>query len=135
MEKSLYQSIKDIVYMRDPDGGSVQAHRKIAMLQILFEQYEKQQRPARYVMLILDKLPDGTRRAFYWSRYGNGGAGTLCRNISDAFTFKNADSCRRAFDDDGGDSYLQQENGDILTYDKTRGDAGDYTYERYILEI
>lgn len=82
MDKSLYQSIKDIVYMRDPDGGSVHAHRKIAKLQILFEQYEKQQRPARYVMLILDKLPDGTCRAFYWSRYGNGGAGTLCRNIA-----------------------------------------------------
>lgn len=135
MKKSLYQSIKDIVYMRDPDGGSVQAHRKIARLQILFEQYEKQQRPVHYVMLILDKLPDGTCRALYWSRYGNGGAGTLCRNISGASIFESAESCQRAFDRDGGDSYLQQENGDKLTYDKSAGDAGDYTYERFILKI
>ena len=135
MEKSLYQSIKDILYMRDPDGCSVHAHRKIARLQILFEQYEKQQRPARYVMLILDKLPDGTCRALYWSRYGNGGAGTLCRYISGASIFNSADACARAFDNDGGDSYLQQENGDKLTYNKAAGDGGDYTYERFILEI
>ena len=121
--------------MRDPDGSPAQAHRKIAKLQIFFEQYEKQQKPARYVMLILDKLPDGTCRALYWSRYGSA-TGVLTERLDRASVFDTPEHAQQAFDNDGGDSFLQGENGDSLTYDKTLCDgAGDYTYERYIIKI
>lgn len=132
MNKNTLDAIKGILYAKDNDGAPLPAHTKIARLQNYLENMQKER---RFVMIVLDGQPDGTSRLFYWSRYGNGGAGTLTQNIKDASIFKSADACERAFDNDGGDSYLQQENGDSLTYDKTRGDAGDYTYERYILEI
>lgn len=132
MNKNTLDAIKGILYAKDNDGAPLPAHTKVARLQNYLENMQKER---RFVMIVLDGQPDGTSRLFYWSRYGNGGAGTLTQNIKDASIFKSAKDCENAFDNDGGDSYLQQENGDILTYDKTRGDAGDYTYERYILEI
>lgn len=132
MNKNTLDAIKGILYAKDNDGAPLPAHTKVARLQ---NYLENMQNKRRFVMIILDEQPDKTTRLFYWSRFGNHGAGTLCRDISRASIFESADACERAFDNDGGDSYLQQENGDILTYDKTRGDAGDYTYERYILEI
>ena len=90
----------------------------------------------RYVMLILDMLPDNTCRMFFWSRYGNAGAGTLTTQISRASVFDTPEHAQQAFDNDGGDSYLQQENGDVLTYDKTLCDGfGDYTYERFVIKL
>lgn len=110
---------------------SLPAHTKIARLQ---NYLENMQNKRRFVMIVLDEQPDKTTRLFYWSRYGSA-TGVLTTRLGKASVFESADDCERAFDNDGGDSFLQQENGDSLTYDKTRGDAGDYTYERYILEI
>ena len=84
----------------------------------------------KYIMMILDALPDTTTRIWYWNRQRG-----LTQSIRAATRFDTADDCQRAFDDDGGDSFLQGENGDILTYDKNAGDMGDYTYERYIVTI
>ncbi len=133
MNKNILDAIKGILYSTEPDGTPCAAHTKVARLQNYLENMQKKR---RFVMIILDGQLDGTTRLFYWSRFGNHGAGTLCRDISRASVFESADACERAFDNDGGDSYLQQENGDMLTYDKTLCDgAGDYTYERYTLEI
>lgn len=132
MNKNTLDAIKGILYAKDNDGAPLPAHTKVARLQNYLENMQKER---LFVMIVLDGQPDGTSRLFYWSRYGNGGAGTLTQNIKNASIFKSAQDCENAFDNDGGDSYLQQENGDRLTYNKTRGDAGDYTYERYILEI
>ena len=132
MNKNTLDAIKGILYAKDNDGAPLPAHTKIARLQ---NYLENMQNKRRFVMIILDEQPDKTTRLFYWSRFGSA-TGVLTQKIERASVFESADACERAFDNDGGDSFLQQENGDSLTYDKTLCDgAGDYTYERYILEI
>lgn len=131
MNKNILDAIKGILYSTEPDGTPCAAHEKVARLQNYLENMQKKR---RFVMIILDKQPDKTWRLFYWSRYGSA-TGVLTTKLERASVFESADACERAFDNDGGDSFLQQENGDSLTYEKILGDAGDYTYERYILEI
>lgn len=132
MNKNILDAIKGILYSTEPDGTPCAAHTKVARLQ---NYLENMQNKRRYVMIILDGQLDGTCRLFYWSRYGSA-TGVLTTKLERASVFDTPENAQRAFDDDGGDSFLQQENGDSLTYDKTLCDgAGDYTYERYILEI
>lgn len=132
MNKNILDAIKGILYSTEPDGTPCAAHAKVARLQNYLENMQKKR---RYVMIILDEQPDKTTRLFYWSRYGSA-TGVLTTKLERASVFDTPENAQRAFDDDGGDSFLQQENGDSLTYDKTLCDgAGDYTYERYILEI
>ena len=85
----------------------------------------------KYIMMVLDGLPDGTSRIWWWNCHDG-----LSQNINKATRFATAKDCEIAFDDCGGDSFLQGEHGDILTYDRTLCDGfGDYTYERFIIEI
>ena len=132
MNKNILDAIKGILYSTEPDGTPCAAHAKVARLQNYLENMQKKR---RFVMIILDEQPDKTTRLFYWSQYGSA-TGVLTTKLERASVFDTPENAQRAFDDDGGDSFLQQENGDSLTYDKTLCDgAGDYTYERYILEI
>lgn len=132
MNKNILDAIKGILYSTEPDGTPCAAHEKVAKLQNYLENMQKKR---RFVMIILDEQPDKTTRLFYWSRYGSA-TGILTQKLERASVFESANDCEQAFNNDGGDSFLQSENGDSLTYDKTLcGGVGDYTYGRFILEI
>lgn len=84
----------------------------------------------KYIMMVLDYLPDGACRIWWWNCHDG-----LSQNINKASRFATAKDCQDTFDDNWGDSFLQSEHGDILTYDRTIGACGDYTYKRFIIEI
>jgi hypothetical protein len=84
----------------------------------------------KYIMMVLDYLPDGACRIWWWNCHDG-----LSQNQNKATRFATAKDCQDTFDDNWGDSFLQGEYGDILTFDRTIGTCGDYTYKRFIIEI
>lgn len=84
----------------------------------------------KYIMMVFDLLPDGTNRV-WWLDYKNG----LTKDMAKATRFDTARQCQDEFDDTWGDSFLQSEYGNVLTFDRCIGTGGDYTYRRYIVAI